>query len=583
MLTPIEVIAQYPAHRYTLGSVLASRASVVPDRDFMVYGDSVFTYAQSVTCVERAAAMLAARGVRAGDRIGVMSLNHPSTVFLFLALARLGATMAPVNPDYGVEEARHLLTHAQVSGIVCAPTALATVRAACAAMDPIPWLLQNERGDADLPVFDEETLRACGNTPPAMDAPDSTCVFIYTSGTTGFPKGVMHAQRSIALAGEGFVERMYLQPSDRLLCILPMFHVNAICYSLGGTLAAGATLLLEPRFSASRFWPVVRDSRATEVNTIAAVMNILIRRPRTEYTPGHHLQKLYGGPFSEEAYRVFHEEFHVATLIEGYGMSEVPGVLNNPFPGPHRIGSMGRPSRHPDHAISFAEMKVVDEAGDDVPAGQVGELVVRTPIVMQGYYREPAQTAGAFRDGWFLTGDLGRKDADGYFWFMARKKDLIRKRGENISGAELDRVISSHPDVLEAAAIAVPSDLGEDDILVVVVPKPEAVLAARDIADWCRERLAPFKVPRAMWCSPTRCRIPRPIASPSSSCARTPACAHARLTSTLSLPGSRAPTPTPSAVRHRPARAGRPPPARSRSTPPRQIVRASLTRTPPGR
>jgi len=225
-------------------------------------------------------------------------------------------------------------------------------------------------------------------------------------------------------------------------------------------------------------------------------MNILIRRPRTEYVPGHRLRKLYGGPFSEEAYRVFNEEFHVATLIEGYGMSEVPGVLNNPFPGPHRVGSMGKPSRHPDPALAFAEMKVVDDAGNDVPQGQIGELVVRTPIVMQGYYREPALTASAFRNGWFLTGDLGRQDEDGYFWFVARKKDIIRKRGENISGAELDRVISSHPDVLEAAAIPVPAELGEDDILVVVVRKPQAVLAASDIAAWCRERLAAIKVPR---------------------------------------------------------------------------------------
>jgi crotonobetaine/carnitine-CoA ligase len=496
MLAPIEVISLYPAHRYTLGSLLASRAATVPDREFMMYGTATFSYAQCVERVERTAAMLAAKGVRAGDRIGVMSLNHPSTVFLFLALARLGATMAPVNPDYGVEEARYVLTHAQVSGILCAPSALATVESACGALDPPPWLMLNERGDADLPVFDEEVMRETGGIPAESGAPDSTCVFIYTSGTTGFPKGVMHAQRSIVLAGEGFVQRMYLQPSDRLLCILPMFHVNAICYSLGGALAAGATLILEPRFSATRFWRVVRDSRATEVNTIAAVMNILIRRPRTEYVPGHALRKLYGAPFSEETYRVFNDEFHVPTLIEGYGMSEVPGVLNNPFPGPHRIGSMGKPSLHPDHSMAFAEMKVVDDAGNEVADGEVGELVVRTPIVMQGYYREPEQTAAAFRDGWFVTGDLGRRDADGYFWFVARKKDIIRKRGENISGAELDRVISSHPRVLEAAAIPVPAELGEDDILVVVVRKPGAELAADEVADWCRERLAAIKVPR---------------------------------------------------------------------------------------
>jgi carnitine-CoA ligase len=496
MLTPIEVLSLYPPHRNTLGSLLESRARVTPDKELVVFGDERYSYGDVVRHVERTAAMLAARGVAAGERIGVMSLNHPSTVFLFLGLARLGATMAPVNPDYGFEEARYVLSHAQVSGIVCAPDALDIVQRVADTLEPRPWLMLNARGANGLPVFEDEITKAAAEAPPDAGDPDAVCVFIYTSGTTGFPKGVMHAQRSIVMAGEGFVERMYLQPDDRLLCILPMFHVNAICYSLGGSLAAGATLILEPRFSASRFWPVVHASGATEVNTIAAVMGILMRRPRTEYVPGHRLRKLYGAPFSEETYRIWNDEFGVPGLIEGYGMSEVPGVLNNPFMGPRRIGSMGKPSLHPDHRLAFAEMRVVDDAGRDVPVGETGELIVRTPIVMKGYYREPELTRNAFRDGWFLTGDLGRKDADGYFWFVARKKDIIRRRGENISGAELDRVIGDHPDVMEAAAIPVPSELGEDEILTAIVRKPGATVEAADIANWCRERLAPIKVPR---------------------------------------------------------------------------------------
>jgi crotonobetaine/carnitine-CoA ligase len=193
---------------------------------------------------------------------------------------------------------------------------------------------------------------------------------------------------------------------------------------------------------------------------------------------------------------VFRDDFNVTDLIEGYGMTEIPGALNNPFDGERRVGSMGTLSRHPDPSIKFTEMRVVDDDCRDLPDGQEGELVVRTPIVMKGYYRDPEQTAAAFRDGWFLTGDLGRRDADGYFWFVARKKDIIRKRGENISGAELDRVISSHPDVLEAAAIPVPSELGEDDILVAVVPRPGTSPQAATIAAWCRRHLAAIKVPR---------------------------------------------------------------------------------------
>lgn len=509
MKEPIEVLRLYPAHAQTLHSMLQSRASVAGAREFLVFGKTSVTYAEALDTVTRTIALLVRKGVGPGDRVGVMSTNHPSTVFLFLALARLGATLVGVNPDYGSAEAGYVLKHAGICGVVCAPDALATVRSTLEMLDHQPWLMLNEPAqagsDTTLPVF-ADALRAASAsmaatatpaaTPLAADDPDSTCVLIYTSGTTGFPKGVMHSQRNVVMAGEGFVERMYLQPEDRLLCVLPMFHVNAICYSLSGTLAAGATLILEPRFSASRFWQTVAEHRVTEVNTIAAVTSILMRRPRSEYVPGHTLRKIYGAPFDEEIYSVFNQEFSVPAVIEGYGMSEIPGVLNNPYKGPHKIRSMGKPSRHPDSTISFAEMQIVDDEGNPLPDGETGELVVRTPIVMQGYFRDPVQTEAAFRDGWFLTGDLGWRDADGYFWFVARKKDIIRKRGENISGAELDRIIGNHPDVLNAAAIAVPSELGEDDILAVVVARPEATLSAADIAEWCRERLAAIKVPR---------------------------------------------------------------------------------------
>jgi crotonobetaine/carnitine-CoA ligase len=319
---------------------------------------------------------------------------------------------------------------------------------------------------------------------------------MYTSCTTGFPKGVMHSQRNFVLAAEGFVERMHLQPDDRLFVILPLFHMNALFYSLGGALAAGASLLLTPRFSASAFWKTAAEGGATEVNILAAVGNILTRRPRSEFVPGHRLRKVYGAAMSAETLEVFPREFGVPTLIEGYGMTEVPGVCHNPFLGPQRPGSIGCPARHPDHSRLFSEMRVLDDEGHEVPVGQTGEIAVRSPIAMQGYYREPEATAAAFRDGWFLTGDLGYRDPEGFYYFIARKKDIIRRRGENISGAEIDRVLGAHPKVQEVAAIAVPSELGEDELLVALVAKPGTDLTVEEVADWCARHLAPLKWPR---------------------------------------------------------------------------------------
>ncbi|MGZ8211131.1 MAG: class I adenylate-forming enzyme family protein, partial [Burkholderiales bacterium] len=179
-----------------------------------------------------------------------------------------------------------------------------------------------------------------------------------------------------------------------------------------------------------------------------------------------------------------------------YDMTEIPGVTCNPVDGLRKPGSRGPVGRHPDPGRPWAQCRVVDEAGHDVGVNVEGELLVKTPIIMQGYFRDPEQTREAFADEWFRTGDIVRRDEDGYFFFVSRKKDIIRRRGENIAGAELDRVVGAHPAVHEAAAVPVPAELGEDEILIAVVLKPGERANAQDIAQWCRDRLAAQKVPR---------------------------------------------------------------------------------------
>ena len=501
-LTPLEVISRFAPHDDTLMSLLQTRAQALPHKELIVFQGRSYTYADVLREARASAHALAARGIGRGDRVGVISTNHPSTIFTLFALAHLGAIMVSVNADYGVAEVRYVFTHAGVRGVIAAPEALSVARSACAEMVPAPWFALNQAGPGAAPLLREAPGTSSGaaanpGAPPTSAAtPDSTCILVYTSGTTGFPKGVMHSQKNVVVAGEGFVQRMHLQPDERLLCVLPMFHINAIFYSLAGSIAAGATLILEPRFSASTFWKVAHESGATEVNTIAAASGILMRRPRSEYMPGHRLRKMFGAPFDAETYRVFRDDFNMPHVIEGFGMSEIPGALNNPFAGERRVGSMGKPSLHPNPGFKLTELKIVDDDGNQVPDGSIGELALKTPIIMRGYFNDPEQTRSAFRDGWFMSGDLAWRDADGYHWFVARKKDIIRKRGENISGAELDRIIGNHPSVLEAAAIPVPSDLGEDEILTAVVLREGMQASAQEIADWCRERLTAIKVPR---------------------------------------------------------------------------------------
>jgi carnitine-CoA ligase len=488
MLAPIEVLKLYPPHDGTLAGLVRSRAARGGQREFLRFEERSLSWSEFERESARTAAALAANGIRRGDRVAVMSANCVEMVLLLFGAARLGAILVPVNAEFGVEEARYVIEHCGASAVFCSHVVYDTAREA--SKNTAAWLVRLDEFDLWLqsPPAGKEQSTPAG-------APDDTCIIVYTSGTTGFPKGVMHSQRSYVLTAEAFVERMHLQPDERMLCILPLFHINALFYSLGGAVAAGATLILVRRFSASTFWRTAADTRATEVNMLAAVGNILARRPREEFMP-HELRKVYGSPVSAMIEKTFREEFGIPLVIEGYGMSEIPGACNNPIAGENRIGSMGTAALHPDHSMAFAELKVVDDEGKEVPDGETGELVCRTPIIMQGYFRDLEQTKAAFRDGWFLTGDLARRDRDGYFWFVARKKDIIRRRGENVSGAELDRIIGEHPSVVEAAAIAVPSELGEDDILVAVVEKPGATVTPAEIAAWCRQRLAPSKQPR---------------------------------------------------------------------------------------
>ena len=526
-LSPGEVLALYPPHADTIPTLLASRASVVPEKMALEFESRHWTYAALEEVSTLLAQAAAQRGVNKGDRIAVISANTDLSVIVFLAAAKLGALFVPLNPAATDEDLHYMLSHSGASVVVCQPELVERVRtvverideAANSASAKTASTSEEARAAAgcvarvtrvidmnELGLTSADTSSMCENVrrlvarrdevPLPEVGPGDAVIVIYTSGTTGFPKGVVHTQSNYVLAGEAFVARLHLQPSERCLALLPFYHINALFYSLGGALAAGGTLVTARAFSASRFWKLAADTRATQFNFLAAVGTILTKRARSEYDATHQLRKMYGAPMTEEMLRVFNGEFNVPWMIEGYGMTEIPGAACNPFLGPQKFGSIGVAAVHPRYGADFSQLRVVDDAGQDVAVGEIGELVVKTPIAFREYLNDPEQTAAAFRDGWFLTGDLARKDADGYFYFVARKKDIIRRRGENISGAELDRVVGEHPGVLEAAAIAVPSELGEDDILIAVVPKPSVQVSVEEIIDWCAKHLAPMKVPR---------------------------------------------------------------------------------------
>jgi crotonobetaine/carnitine-CoA ligase len=262
-----------------------------------------------------------------------------------------------------------------------------------------------------------------------------------------------------------------------------------------GAIGMGGTLVLVERFSASRFWADIRTYRANAFNFIGAVIAILLKAEPGPHERDHVLRVMYGAPAYPEAERAAIEERFGVRVISGFGMSETTfGLIEEPH-GERRSGSMGKARQHPDPAF-VNEARVVDDEGNEVAAGVTGELIISNPAIMRGYFYDPERTAEALRDGWLWTGDLARRDGDGFFYYVDRKKDIIRRRGENVSSLEVEVVLTAHPAVEEAAVLGVPSELTEEEILALVQLLPGAAAEPAELAAWCRERLADFKVPR---------------------------------------------------------------------------------------
>ncbi len=480
----LEVLNLYPQHKGTLSSLLESRTHKNPEKECLLFENKrSWSWKEFYSWVAGLSHFLLKKQIQKGARIVTILPNSDLSVALYFAINDQGAINVPLNPDLITDEYTYLLNHVEASLVIVS--------------EDLKEKISKIISPSKILVVDDElyTLRAqsLSNLAQAED----TGLILYTSGTTGFPKGVMHSQKSSVMAGEAFVERMDLQPLDRILCILPLFHINALFYSMMGSFNAGATLIINQKFSASKFWSLACETKATQVNIIAAIGNILAQRKRSEWRSDHSLKKIYGAPVTSNISQVFTNEFKVPLILEGYGMTEIPGALNNQINGKSKLGTMGVEALHPDPKIKLTEVKIIDDEENEIPQGETGELIVKTPLLMQGYYKDPVQTKNSFtKEGWFKTGDYVLKDSEGFYVFSSRKKDIIRKKGENISGAEIDRIISTCPHVLEVATIGVASQLGEEEILVAVVKEELSSLTEEDIRNWCEQKLPRHKWPR---------------------------------------------------------------------------------------
>ncbi|MEW6477401.1 MAG: AMP-binding protein [Actinomycetota bacterium] len=455
----------------TIPNLLASAVEAAPDKPWLFHEDSVFTYEAAWRRIGTAAAGLAGQGVGRGDLVLVPMRNTADHLFVWLGLMRLGGILVAANPAAGEAELAGLIGQTE------------------------PRLVLSDADVARLLTVPEtEPSERPGPTP------DDPAVLIPTSGTTGRSKLVTQTHRAYVMAGEGFPWWMELTAEDRLMTSLPLFHINAPAYSVLGSVAARASLVLLPRFSPSTFLDSARRYGATEFNAIGAMIEMIMQQPERPDDADTPLRLAYSGPAPPDARHLEIERRLGIKLVCGYAMSETPYGTIWPR-GTRPYGTLGAIRQHPTLG-RINEGRVLRD-DQPVPPGEVGELELRNPAVMLGYWGMPEETARVLRpDGWLRTGDLVMENPDGTYTFVGREKEIIRRRGENLSPAEVEEALSTHPSVAEVAVVGVPSELTEEEVKAFVVLAPEPPDAAgpppgpADLHAWAAARLTRFKVPR---------------------------------------------------------------------------------------
>jgi carnitine-CoA ligase len=478
-------VRDYDLADRTIGAILADKAARIPDRTFLTCDDRRFTYAQTHRLTNAYAEGFRRAGIGRGDHVALLLGNRPELLWAIWGLGKLGAVAVPLNTSargdllvYLLDQSGSVLLVAEDDARDRVDPAVARVPAIREVLDPAAIADFGSLPDADPSGMDE------------VSASDPHLI-MYTSGTTGPSKGVVCPHSQGHAVGRAMATHSGYRPDDVLFTCLPVFHANALWFTIYAALWAEATVALSPGFSARRFWDEVRDSGATVFNALGAMANIIWQQPASDRDRDHAVRIAMTVPNSRELSEGFRERFGI-TVTSVFAMTENCAVtVFGPDDPPDKAASAGR--------VRDVDVQIVDDDRRPLPVGQVGEICIRPQergAMMLGYHDMPEATVAVTQDLWFHTGDRGRLDADGYLWFADRKKEAIRRRGENISAHEVETVVCRHPAVLEAAAVPVPSELGEDDVMVWLVPTPGARVDYADVIAFCREQMAYYMVPR---------------------------------------------------------------------------------------
>jgi len=475
----------------SIPDLLQQRVSATPEKLFLFSeaDQRQFTYKEFEAAVMRTARMLAARGVSKGDVVSLLLPNSVEYVIAYFACWQIGALAGPINSLLKSQEIAYVISNSEARALLVNSEFL-----------PLIETIRDELTSLQAIItFDNEARATCeertGVDLAAEIDQDHEAIIIYTSGTTGKPKGCLLTHGNVIANARQISSWLGFTDKDRLLTMMPLFHMNAVSVTTMSALYAGGSTVVSQKFSASRFWQIISDYQITSFGSVATMLTMLLSTYPDGVPEGLKTDQLRfamcgSAPVPAEVLRRFEETFN-CLVIEGYGLSE--STCRSTFNPPdqrRRPGSCGVPIGN--------EMRVVDEEDHEVPDGELGEIVLRGENILKGYYKNDTANETAFRNGWFHTGDIGYRDADGFFYIVDRKSDMIIRGGENIYPREIDEVLYQHPDVAAAAAVGVKDELYGEEVAAVVVLQPGANTTAQEVIDYCKARLADFKCPKTV-------------------------------------------------------------------------------------
>jgi len=474
-----------------IGQFLARRAERAPDQEGLVFGSTRLTYGELNREANRVAHALAGLGVKKGDRVGILLMNSPRFCQLYFGLAKLGAVLVTLNWRLAPPELEWICANAGVTLLVFEREFLGAVEALHSRSAVQRYVAADEPGLPWAASLDGLAAAASDREPALAGGGDDPLLIMYTSGTTGRPKGAVITHANVFWGSVTVLLTLDFRVRDRVLIVMPLYHIGALDY-LTMCVHRGCTAILMRAFEPRAMLETIRGERVDTFLAVAAMLQALRDVPGFEEAVSSVRWLLCGAapvpvPLIEAYAR------HGITIQQSYGLTETtgPAAVLGPERAIEKAGSTGT-------AFFHTEIRVVDDAGRDVPPRQVGEVLVRGAHVIREYWRDPDGTAQAIRGGWLHTGDLAWLDEEGFLSIADRKKDMIVSGGENIYPAEVESVLSGHPGIAEAAVIGVPDERWGEVPRAIVVPKPGAALTGEEVVAFCQGKIARYKIPRSV-------------------------------------------------------------------------------------